>query len=78
MRLVFIEFSDRLSNRFKMEIPQLAAVSRWLRREQEPAMYRDEELGLLLDTRKALEAAIYAYEMVGKLFEIFLSKRLRR
>jgi|GEM_PF-6898493 len=41
-------------------------------------MYRDEELGLLLDTRKALEAAIYAYEMVGKLFEIFLSKRLRR
>ena len=58
MRLVFIEFSDRLSNRFKMEIPQLAAVSRWLRRE---------ELGLLLDTRKALEAAIYAYEMVGKI-----------
>ena len=42
--LVLIEFSDRFPNWFKREIPQLAAVSRWLRREREPAMYGDEEL----------------------------------
>jgi len=78
---VLVEFSNRFPNWFKKEIPQLAAVSRWLRREREPAMYGDEELGLPPNrlytepyAQKALEAAMYVYEIVKKLFEKFSRK----
>ena len=71
---VLIQFSDRFPGWFRDAIPELAAVSRWLRREREPAMYGDEELGLPPNriytepyARKALEGARMVYEHVAKL-----------
>ena len=71
---VLIEFSDRFPKWFKDLIPELAAISRWLRREREPSMYGDEELGIppsKLYTKpyatKALESARVVFEAVKKL-----------
>jgi len=79
---ILIQFSSRFPNWFEREIPQLAAISRWLRREREPAMYGDEELGLPPNklytepyARKAFDSAVYVYEMVRKLFKSFLEVR---
>ena len=79
---VLIEFSDRFSDWFRDKIPELAAISRWLRREREPSMYGDEELGLpptKLYTEpyalKALEGAKLVYAYVRKLLDSYLSKQ---
>lgn len=73
---VLIEFESRFPDWFRREIPQLAATSRWLRREREPSMYGDEELGLPPDrlytepyARRALEEAEHVCEVVKKLLE---------
>lgn len=73
---VLVELSDRFPQWFRERIPELAAISRWLRREREPSMYGDEELGLpptRLYTepyaRKALEGAKLVYEQVKRLIE---------
>ena len=73
---VLVEFSSRFPEWFQSEIPQLAATSRWLRREREPSMYGDEELELPPDrlytepyARKALEATEHVYEVVKRLLE---------
>jgi len=78
---VLIEYSDRFPKWFRNEIPQLAAISRWLRREREPSMYGDEELGLppsKLYTKpyaeKALELANYVYRVVTKLLDELVRK----
>ena|GEM_PF-535422 len=42
---ILMEFSERFPDWFREKIPELAAISRWLRREREPSMYGDEELG---------------------------------
>ncbi|MEM1643667.1 MAG: HEPN domain-containing protein [Desulfurococcaceae archaeon] len=73
---VLIEYSNRFPQWFKDAIPELAAISRWLRREREPSMYGDEELGLpptRLYTepyaRKAVEGAALVHQLVTKLLE---------
>lgn len=78
---VLIEYSGRFPEWFRNEIPQLAAISRWLRREREPSMYGDEELGLppnRLYTKpyaeKALESANYVYRVVTKLLNELIHK----
>ena len=78
---VLIEYSDRFPRWFRNEIPQLAAISRWLRREREHSMYGDEELGLppnRLYTKpyaeKALESANYVYRVVTKLLNELIHK----
>ena len=78
---VLIEYSGRFPEWFRNEIPQLAAISRWLRREREPSMYGDEELGLppnKLYTKpyaeKALESANYVYRVVTKLLNELIHK----
>ena len=43
---VLMKFRDRFPDWFRDLIPELAATSRWLRREREPSMYGDEESGL--------------------------------
>jgi HEPN domain-containing protein len=40
---VLMEFAERFPLWFRERIPELAATSRWLRREREPSMYGDEE-----------------------------------
>ena len=71
---VLVQFSDRFPEWFRELIPELAAISRWLRREREPSMYGDEELGLpptRLYTepyaRKALEGARMVLDAVMRL-----------
>lgn len=78
---VLVEFSSRFPEWFRERIPELAAISRWLRREREPSMYGDEELGLpptRLYTEpyalKALEGAKMVYTYVRKLLESYLTK----
>ncbi len=73
---VLIEFSSRFPSFFKEAIPELAAISRWLRREREPSMYGDEETGLppsRLYTEpyavKALEEAKIVFNYVKKLLD---------
>lgn len=75
---VLIEFSNRFPEWFKEKIPELAAISRWLRREREPSMYGDEELGLpptKLYTEpyaaKAVEGAKTVYTYVKRLLESY-------
>lgn len=79
---VLIEFSERFPEWFRERIPELAAVSRWLRREREPSMYGDEELGLpptKLYTEpyavKAVESANTVYIYVKKLLEGYTPSR---
>lgn len=71
---VLVQFADRFPEWFRESIPELAAVSRWLRREREPSMYGDEELGIpptKLYTepyaRKALESAKLVHNYVERL-----------
>jgi len=73
---VLLEFKDRFPEWFRGRIDELAAISRWLRREREPSMYGDEELGIpptRLYTRpyavKALEAAMTVHNCVKSLLE---------
>ncbi len=75
---VLLEFSERFPKWFQDLIPTLAAISRWLRREREPSMYGDEEMGIppsKLYTKpyavKALESAITVVDSVMKLFESY-------
>lgn len=76
---VLIEFAERFPDWFKDKIPELAAISRWLRREREPSMYGDEELGLpptKLYTEpyaaKAIEGARTVYTYVKKLLDNYV------
>jgi HEPN domain-containing protein len=71
---VLMEFAERFPLWFKERIPELAATSRWLRREREPSMYGDEELGLpptKLYTEpyaaRALEEAKTVHSLVNRL-----------
>ncbi len=73
---VLVKFQDKFPEWFRQAIPELAAISRWLRREREPSMYGDEELGIpptQLYTepyaKKALDGARFVYEHVKKLFD---------
>jgi HEPN domain-containing protein len=73
---VLLEFKDRFPEWFRERVDELAAISRWLRREREPSMYGDEELGIpptRLYTRpyavKALEAARAVHQCVKRLLE---------
>jgi len=67
----------------RAHIPELAAISRWLRREREPAMYGDEEMGIpptKLYTRpyaaKALDSAKIVLNAVQRLLnEVLQSQR---
>ncbi len=79
---VLVEFPWRFPSWFKEKIPELAAISRWLRREREPSMYGDEELGLppsKLYTEpyaaKAVESAKLVVTYVKKLFEEYVQTR---
>jgi HEPN domain-containing protein len=44
--IILIENRERFPEWFQKEIEEMASVSRWLRREREPSMYGDEEMGL--------------------------------
>lgn len=44
--IILIENRERFPEWFQREIEEMASVSRWLRREREPSMYGDEEMGL--------------------------------
>lgn len=66
---------------FQREIPNLARISRILRREREPSMYGDEETGLPPDelydrgdAEEALSYAEYVYNTVIKLLHHFLNR----
>jgi HEPN domain-containing protein len=68
---------------FQEAIPRLARISRRLRREREPAMYGDEELGLppeeLYDREDAAEALEWTREVAGlvvKLYEQLTGEKL--
>ena len=78
---VLMEFRARFPQWFKELIPELAAISRWLRRECEPSMYGDEELDIpptKLYTepyaRKALEGAKMVHQAVLKLLNEVITK----
>jgi len=73
---ILIEHKDRYPKWFSELIDELAAISRWLRREREPSMYGDEELGLpptKLYTRtyaqRAVNDAEKVFNAVRKLIE---------
>ncbi|RLE74694.1 MAG: DNA-binding protein [Thermoprotei archaeon] len=73
---VLIEFEGRFPDWFRREMPQLAATSKWHRREREPSMCGDEELGLSPDrlytepyARRALEEAEHVCKVVRKLLK---------
>jgi HEPN domain-containing protein len=68
--------AGRFPSWFQEKIPGLARISRKLRREREPAMYGDEELGIppeeIYDREDAVEALQWAKEtaeVVLKLYE---------
>jgi len=75
--------ASRFPEWFRDAIPGLARISRRLRREREPAMYGDEELGLapeeLYDHDDAAEALEWAKEtarIVVKLYEQLAREKL--
>jgi HEPN domain-containing protein len=77
---ILLEFSERFPDWFREKIPELAAISRWLRREREPSMYGDEELGLPPTklyaepyALKAVEGARTVYTYVKRLLDSYLS-----
>ena len=81
---VLMEFSERFPDWFREKILELAAISRWLRREREPSMCGDEELGLpptKLYTEpyalKAVEEAKTVYAYVKKLLDSYLASHQR-
>lgn len=66
---------NRFPKWFQEKIAFMARVSRRLRREREPAMYGDEELGLApedlydkVDAEEALRDAQHVVDLVEKLF----------
>lgn len=68
--------AKRFPGWFREEIPFLARVSRRLRREREPAMYGDEELGIppeelydRVDAEEALQLARKVFGLALKLFK---------
>jgi len=70
----------RFPNWFREHIPSLARISRRLRREREPAMYGDEELGIppeeiydKIDAEEALEWARLVADLVQKLYREYVS-----
>ena len=72
--------AHRFPSWFRERIPELAHISRSLRREREIAMYGDEELGLpadeiysRYDAEKALEWANLVNELVRRLLNEVLS-----
>ncbi|MBC7091184.1 MAG: HEPN domain-containing protein [Nitrososphaeria archaeon] len=75
---ILLSEKERFPKWFQEHIPDVAGTSRWLRREREPSMYGDEELGLpptKLYTenyaRKAYVSAKEVIECVEKLFNEF-------
>lgn len=67
---------NRFSELFRERIPELAFISRSLKREREPSMYGDEETGLpaeelytQYDAEHALRQARLVVELVEKLIE---------
>ncbi len=77
---LLLEFSDRFPEWFREAIPELAAISRWLRREREPSMYGDEETGIpptRLYTKpyaaKALDSCKLVYEKVSRLLSEWIT-----
>ena len=77
---VLVELSDRFPDWFRDKIPELAAISRWLRREREPSMYGDEETGLppsRLYTRPYAEKAVEAAKLVVSYGRRLLSEYTR-
>jgi len=73
---VLLELKERFPEWFSERVNELAAISRWLRREREPSMYGDEELGIpptRLYTKpyaaKALEAVRTVHGCVKRLLE---------
>ena len=73
---ILVEKASAYPEWFRKLIPSLTATSRWLRREREPSMYGDEELGLPPSklytepyAKRALEEAETAYKSVAKLLE---------
>ena len=72
--------AERFPEWFQKEIPRLARISRRLRREREPSVYGDEEMGVppdelyfREDAEEALEMAEYTYRVVSKLISEFES-----
>ena len=67
--------AQRFPQWFQQHIPKLARISRKLRREREPAMYGDEELGLppeeLYDKEDALEALRWAKETADIVVKLY-------
>jgi len=75
---------ERFPGWFRSEVPELARISRKLRREREPAMYGDEESGLPPnelydeeDAREALQWATCVSQLVSKLFKELTSTDAR-
>lgn len=73
---------ERFPKWFQERIPELAYISRSLRREREPAMYGDEETGLpaeelytLYDAEQALKQAKLVLNLVEKLLEEALRQK---
>ena len=58
---VLVELSDRFPQWFRERIPELARISRRLRRGREPSMYGDEESGVPPDELYGPEDAEEAY-----------------
>ncbi|MEM0053961.1 MAG: HEPN domain-containing protein [Nitrososphaeria archaeon] len=72
---ILLSEKERFPEWFREFIPEASGTSRWLRREREPSMYGDEELGLpptklYSETyaRKAYLSAKEVFENVERLF----------
>jgi len=67
--------AHRFPEWFREKIPWLARISRRLRREREPAMYGDEELGIppeeLYDRDDAVEALTWARAVADLVLELY-------
>ena len=68
--------ATRFPEWFREKIPQMASISRKLRREREPSLYGDEESSLppealytIEDAEEALKYAKFVYETCIKLLE---------
>ncbi|MEM2896394.1 MAG: HEPN domain-containing protein [Candidatus Bathyarchaeia archaeon] len=74
--IILIENKDRFPEWFKSEIESIASTSRWLRREREPSMYGDEELGLPPKRIFTKSYAERAFKEASNVFEV-VSKLVR-
>jgi HEPN domain-containing protein len=61
--------ADKFPQWFRERIPELARISRKLRREREPSMYGDEESGAPPDELYGLEDAEEAYKWAVEVFQ---------